>query len=77
MSKLLICVILLRNTKERRNDFVDLVLDALNAGGLKGIDGSTEEEIEMLMTSNALLLFFAGFDTTSTAMAAVTYFLCK
>ena len=56
---------------------MDLVLDALNAGGLKGIDGSTEEEIEMLMTSNALLLFFAGFDTTSTAMAAVTYFLCK
>jgi len=37
----------------------------------------TEEEIEVALVSNALLLFFAGFDTTSSGMSLVTYFLAK
>ena len=64
-----------RATGERRNDFVDLVLDALKNEDEGG--SSSDSETEVLMTSNALLLFLAGFDTSSTSMAAVTYYLCK
>lgn len=37
----------------------------------------TEEEIESALVSNALLLFLAGFDTSSSSMAIVSYFLAK
>ena len=35
----------------------------------------TDEEIEIALISNVLLLFVAGFDTSSTGMAIVMYFL--
>ena len=36
---------------------------------------SNQEEFELSIISNLFLLFFAGFDTTSTAMASVFFYL--
>ena len=36
---------------------------------------STKDEFELSVVSNLFLLFFAGFDTTSTAMASVFFYL--
>lgn len=38
---------------------------------------TSKEELEFLHISNALLLFLAGFDTSSTALAITLYFLAK
>ncbi|TRY80860.1 hypothetical protein TCAL_07801 [Tigriopus californicus] len=35
----------------------------------------SDDEIELLLFSNALVLFFAGFDTSSTIMSITSYFL--
>ena len=36
---------------------------------------STKDEFELAVVSNLFLLFFAGFDTTSTTMASVFFYL--
>lgn len=50
---------------------------------LQGIDkkddtaNMTETELEMLLVSNALLMMFAGLDTSSTGLSSTLYFLSK
>ena len=36
---------------------------------------SNQDEFELVLISNLLLLFFAGFDTSSTALSSVMYYL--
>ena len=45
--------------------------------GLKGTPDlySNQEEFELAITSNLCLLFFAGFDTQSTGLSIVLYYL--
>ena len=38
---------------------------------------ATQEDLETAIISNAFLLFFAGFDTSSSSMATCAYFLAK
>ena len=88
-------------TKNKRNDFIDLLVAALNASENEQntvgkdedqfekdamLNGSsvnkkppafTQSELEEAIVCNAFLLFFAGFDTTSTGMAQVVYYLAK
>ena len=52
-----------------RNDFIDTLSQAL-----KDKDGDIDD-IEMDIVSNLLLLFIAGFDTTSSTLALASYFL--
>ena len=82
-----------RKTKERRNDFIDLTLDALKDDIDKEVEDDqfekdaqvsggqkkkyTEEEMELYLVSNLFILFIAGFDTTSTTLAVCSYFLAK
>ncbi len=91
-----------RKDKIRRNDLIDLVVEALDnykkKGGNQGqateveaegqfekdaaIQSSTkeaisEDEFELLMVSNALVLFFAGFDTTSTVLSVCLALLAQ
>jgi len=50
----------------------------LNASSLPSKGGfQTKEDMEDAVVSNAFLLFFAGFDTSSTGMAATAFFLAK
>ena len=37
----------------------------------------TKEELELVVVSNAFLLFFAGFDTSSSGMSLTAFFLAK
>jgi cytochrome P450 family 6 len=65
---------------KKRNDMVDLVMDALQIESGREeleVDKPTskmseidESKFEVLVISNLLLLFFAGFDTSSAMMAA-------
>ena len=88
-------------TGNKRNDFIDILVAALNAseneqnavgkeedqfdkdallnGGSinKKPPAFTQSELEDVIVCNAFLLFFAGFDTTSTGMAQVLYQLAK
>ncbi len=77
----------------RRNDLVDLLLDAMKGVGDSGEQEELsafekdaaitvtkksaipDEDIELMLVSNAFLLFFAGFDTTSTMLALTMHFL--
>ncbi|TRY73186.1 hypothetical protein TCAL_02546 [Tigriopus californicus] len=88
------CIKERRNSKVRRNDLLDLLLDALEADrqGIKQelekdqydqdaaihvsrTSSIPDDEIELFLLSNAFILFFAGFDTSSTIMSVASYFL--
>lgn len=65
-------------TGTRRNDIVDLLLDEINNIGKDGDENPTELkkediDLELALISNALIFFFAGFDTTSFTLATVIY----
>nr|AIL94164.1 cytochrome P450 CYP3025A3 [Tigriopus japonicus] len=83
-----------KSSKIRRNDLLDLLMDALEADrqGIKqelekdqyDMDATLhmtrkknipDEDIEMFLLSNAFILFFAGFDTSSTIMSIAAFFL--
>lgn len=82
-----------KKDKARRNDFIDLVTDTLTKEQKKidkedvmSDTGATskqkqkhwsDEELEDAVVSNALLLFIAGFDQSSTTSAMIFYFLAK
>ena len=84
-----------KRDKIRRNDFIDLALDALKNAENEHKESDNDQfendakvsassnikideaEFESLIVSNTLLLFFAGFDTSSTIMAAALHFLGK
>lgn len=78
----------------RRNDFIDLILEALkDTSENKPVEDSQfekdaivkpkskvvieQDEYEELLIANALVLFLAGFDTSSTAMTSCCYFLAR
>jgi cytochrome P450 family 6 len=85
-----------KETGIRRNDLIDIVLDALKSRGseLHLVDSEgqherdalvkplsdtaiSEEELEDYIVTNSLLLFIAGFETTSTTLAIVLWVLAK
>jgi len=82
-----------RETKERKNDLVDLMLDAIKEE--KQVEG-TEEELdqyekdmklnhkrrgkqidELVIVSTALILLVAGYDTTGSTLSYLAYELSK
>ena len=52
---------------ERRNDMIDLVVQALEEGGSKSF--KDQKAFETAAIAQIFILFFAGFDTASTASA--------
>jgi cytochrome P450 family 6 len=64
-----------QETGERRNDIIDLVLDELKSASLAG--EFTPEEKEMILVANALVLFFAGFDSTAIALSTTAVKLIR
>ena len=60
----------------RRNDIIDLLLDEINKiGDEKTENGLKKEDIdvELAVISNAIIFFFAGFDTSSLTLATVIF----
>jgi len=57
-----------KESKERRGDLVDISLDMLEGEYAKKL---TDEEKELYLVGNLLVLFIAGFDTTSISMCQV------
>ena len=84
-SSTFIAEIIRKNVKERKqnkakkNDFIDFLAEAIRdfekQGNNKG--AFSDQEIEDLIISNGLLLFFAGNDTTSSALSVACHFLAK
>ena len=84
-----------RRDKIRRNDFIDLALDALKNAENENKETENDQfekdaaittktsvkidetEFESLLVSNTFLLFFAGFDTSSTIMGVGLHYLAK
>ena len=56
---------------ERRNDMIDLVVQALEEGGSKSF--KDQKAFETAAIAQIFILFFAGFDTASTASALTRY----
>ena len=88
-------------TKQRKNDLIDLIIDELKKSGnvddgqksaktdpedefeanaalgaTSGEDNVKFDDEEVVLIANALLFFFAGFDTTSTGFGMVCHKLC-
>lgn len=85
-----------KNTGERRNDIIDLIVDEMNMAktakkaaeefesdfekdAALGATNASNDAVdkEVLLVSNALLFFFAGFDTTSTGLSMIVHNLAK
>ena len=83
-----------RETRQKRGDMIDLVLEALEASEkdpkeveddqfekdaqIKSSEYKIQkDEIELLLTANAVVLFFAGFDTSSSAISMCLAYLAK
>ncbi len=82
-----------RKENIRRGDLIDIVLEALAASeeDVKETEDDQfekdasvhseykipKDEIETLLVANAIILFFAGFDTTSTAVGVTLGYLAK
>jgi len=67
-----------RDTGKRRNDIIDFLLDEIKKiedGDDKTETGLKKEDIDMelALISNALIFFFAGFDTSSLTLALVIF----
>ena len=65
-----------RETGTRRNDIIDLLLDEIKKiGDDKTENGLKKEDIdvELAVISNAIIFFFAGFDTSSLTLATVIF----
>ena len=60
-----------KETGERRNDIIDLVLDEMKSNSL--CEDFTAEERELIMLSNALVMFFAGFDSTAISLSKIAH----
>lgn len=68
-----------RQSGTRRNDIIDLLLDetAKDDKDQKSEDKKDEIDLELALISNALIFFFAGFDTSSTTMSQVIFCFLK
>ena len=81
-----------KNDSSIRGDFIDTLTQAMtdpnkelslkegedefdNSSSTKG--DFTKEELELVVVSNAFLLFFAGFDASSSGMSLAAFFLAK
>jgi len=69
-----------KKTGQRRNDIIDLLLDEIEK--LKDNNETSEatktcDDTEVMLISNALIFFFAGFDTTSLTLALCIYAFVK
>ena len=58
-------------TGERRNDIIDLILDEMKNSNLSS--DFSEEEKELVLVANAMVLFFAGFDSTAVALSKLAH----
>ena len=58
-----------------RNDFIDILMQHVESE--KSSKFATKEDLEKAICSNAFVMFFAGFDTSSTASSLCCYFLAK
>jgi len=56
---------------ERRNDIIDVIVEEMKANDKSG--DLKEEEKEILLMSQALILFFAGFDSLSFGLASIIH----
>ena len=63
-----------RKTKERRNDLVDLMLDAMEGERLSSNDDKLDETT---MIANALVLLVAGYETTGSGLCWIFYELAN
>ena len=61
---------------EKRHDFIEMMVESIRSFemGKKGQSFSAAE-IEDIVISNALVLFFAGNDTTAAAITSILYFM--
>jgi len=69
-----------KKSGKKRNDFIDAMLQGYDQGEKEGADGKIfkdHEDLEIAIVANALVLFFGGFDTTSTSASATAWFLAK
>nr|APH81388.1 cytochrome P450 CYP3026A2 [Tigriopus kingsejongensis] len=63
-------------TKTRRNDLVDLMIDAMNENRTKGAREDQDSD-ELSIGATALVILVAGYDTTAQTMALTSYYLAK
>jgi len=70
---------MVRESGARRNDIIDLLLDETDRDNkdVKSDDKKDELDKELALISNAVGLFFAGFDTSSTTMSQVIFSFLK
>jgi cytochrome P450 family 6 len=64
-----------RETGQKRNDIIDVVVEEMKKGELSG--EFSDEEKELLLISQAYILFFAGFDSISIGLSSVINNLVK
>ena len=63
-----------RQTGVRRNDIIDVCIEEMDKSEhLEEFKG----ELESIMVANAVMLFFAGFDTISLAISTLFHYLMK
>ena len=60
-----------------RNDFIDVLLQQSSQTSGKDEQAFTREELERSMIASAFVLFFAGFETSSSVMSSTCFFLAK
>ena len=62
----------------KRNDFIDIMLQqSMSVSEEDKRAFSNKEELERSVIASAFLLFFAGYETSSTVMASTCFFLSK
>ena len=67
-----------RKNPSQRMDFIDHLTQAVEAERSKGTGAfESEEELEVCVIANAFVMFFAGFDTSSTNSSLCAFFLAK
>nr|AKH03530.1 cytochrome P450 3081B1 [Paracyclopina nana] len=64
-------------TKVKKSDLIDFLKDAIKEFEQSNPNGMSEGEITELIIANGLLLFFAGTDTSSSALSIVMHFMAK
>eukprot|EP00092_Neocalanus_flemingeri_P030301 GFUD01032894.1.p1 GENE.GFUD01032894.1~~GFUD01032894.1.p1 ORF type:complete len:508 (+),score=108.55 GFUD01032894.1:113-1636(+) len=63
-----------REMGTRRNDIIDLLMDELNKDNNKSEQENEDDfDMEIALISNAIIFFFAGFDTSSMSMAVAVF----
>eukprot|EP00095_Tigriopus_kingsejongensis_P009344 snap_masked-scaffold362_size196086-processed-gene-0.20 protein:Tk09344 transcript:snap_masked-scaffold362_size196086-processed-gene-0.20-mRNA-1 annotation:"low quality protein: probable cytochrome p450 6a13" len=63
-------------TKTRRNDLIDLMIDAMNENRTKGA-GEDHDSDELSIVATAMVILVGGYDTTAHTMALASYYLAK